>query len=152
MYQWIKDSFDKGSSVRKSGAISTGDFNFNEKRRTTMSQAFISSVTIPVLDRTSKAGIYIAVNLSSAKLADVPPSGKPVPGAKQKAWLPANFVLELDGVDDEPGREHRLVHVEVRGRGRRIAGARRRVTSASASPRQTCRRGRSWYASMVQRR
>jgi len=98
MYQWIKDSFDKGY-VRKNGSIVSADFNYREKRNTSMSQAFISSVTIPALDGASKDPAYLAVSLTPGKLTQSPPSGQPVQAARSKAWLQSNFVFELDGLD-----------------------------------------------------
>jgi hypothetical protein len=98
MYDWIKASFDKGY-VRKNGAIIAADYNYKEKRHTEMSQAFISSVTIPHLDGASKDPAYLAVSLSPTKLTDTTPSGAPVQAAKQKAWIPSNFVFEVGGVD-----------------------------------------------------
>ncbi len=99
MYDWIKASFDKGSAVRKNGAVIAADFNYKEKSRHTMSQAFITEVTIPALDGASKDPAYLAVGVSAAKVATAPPSGVPVQGPKAKSWLPSNFVFELDGLD-----------------------------------------------------
>lgn len=98
MYNWIKDSFDKGV-VRKSGAILAGDFNYNERSRREASVMSISSVTIPALDGASKDPAYLAVSLKADKVTTAPPSGLAIQGAKQKAWLPANFVFEIGGVD-----------------------------------------------------
>ena len=97
-YTWIQDSFDKGY-VRKSGAIIAGDFNYNEKSRQSLSNAIISSVTFPALDGASKDPAYLAVNISPESVTSSPPSGQPIQAATQKAWLPANFVFECDGVD-----------------------------------------------------
>lgn len=97
-YEWVKQSFDHGV-VRKSGAIIAADFNHNEIARRGFSTAFISSVTIPALDGSSKDAGYIAVTLSPTKVSDGQPSGQPVDAAKNKAWLLSNFVFEIDGVD-----------------------------------------------------
>jgi hypothetical protein len=98
MYQWIKASFDKGY-VTKNGAFTAGDFNYKEKSRRAASSMFITEVTIPALDGASKEGCYVAVSVSPTTLTTVPPSGQPAQGAKQKAWLPSNFVFECGGVD-----------------------------------------------------
>jgi hypothetical protein len=100
MYQWIKDSFDKGSYSRKNGAIISCDFNYREKSRNSISQAFISEVTIPALDGASKDPAYVAVSVSAPKVTtDKSSAGTPVLTPKQKSWLPSNFVFEIDGVD-----------------------------------------------------
>jgi hypothetical protein len=98
MYNWIKDSFDKGV-VRKNGAIIAADFNYVEKSRRTASQAFISSVTVPALDATAKDPAYIAVSLACDKVTPVKPTGQVVQGQKQKAWIPSNYVFEIDGAN-----------------------------------------------------
>ena len=95
---WIQASFDKGYQ-RKNGSIIAADFNYKEKSRRAMSQAFISEVTFPALDAASKDHGYLAVSLTVPKLTTVPPSGAPVQAAKQKAWLCSNFSFELGGVD-----------------------------------------------------
>jgi len=97
-YSWMKNSFD-GKIERRSATIVSGDSNWNERSRRAASQAFISSVTIPALDGASKDPAYLTVNLSSDKVTPGKPSGQPIQAAKQKAWLPSNFVFEIDGVD-----------------------------------------------------
>jgi hypothetical protein len=98
MYDWIKASFDKGYQ-RKNGALIAADFNYKEKSRHTMSQAFISEVTIPALDGASKEAGYLAVGVTAPKVTDAAGSGAPVQAAKQKAWLCSNFAFQLDGLD-----------------------------------------------------
>ena len=98
MMQWITDSMDKGS-VRKNGAIVTADFNFNEKARREFTDALITSVTVPKLDGSSKDAAYFTVTFAPTTVTDVPGSGQPVHAPKQKAWLPSNFRLIVDGVD-----------------------------------------------------
>ena len=98
MYDWIQNSFDKGS-VRKNGAVISADFNLNEKARREFTNALITEVTFPALDGASKDPAYLTVTFSPDSVADVPPSGLPVQAARQKAWLPANFRLVIDGVD-----------------------------------------------------
>jgi len=98
MYDWIKASFDKGY-VRKSGAVVSADFNHNEKARREFTNALITEVTIPALDGASKDPAYLTVTFSPETVTNVPGSGLPVQAPKQKAWLPANFKLVIQGVD-----------------------------------------------------
>lgn len=97
-YNWMKDSFDKGA-IRKNGSVVSADFNYNEKRRSQASAMFITEVTIPALDASSKDPAYLAVKLAVERITVLPSSGAPVQARKQKAWLPANFVFEIDGMD-----------------------------------------------------
>jgi phage tail-like protein len=98
-YNWIKNSFD-GKVERKSGSIIAGDFDYKELSRRAISTAFVSSVTIPALDGASKDPAYLAVSITPTTVSDVPPSsGQPLAGARQKAWLPSNFVFVVGGLD-----------------------------------------------------
>jgi hypothetical protein len=98
-YNWIQASFDKGA-IRKSGAIIAADFNYAEKTSHRISQAFITEVTIPALDAGAKDPAYLAVSVSAPTVTvDASSAGQTVQGAKQKAWLPSNFVFEIDGMD-----------------------------------------------------
>ena len=105
MYNWMKDSFDKGFAARKNGAIISGDFNWNEKSRQPLSNAFISSVTIPALDGTVDIAppAYVAVKVKPPiRQAPTKPDASPAPMPPErtaKGWLPGNFVFEIDGVD-----------------------------------------------------
>jgi hypothetical protein len=99
MYDWIKSSFDKGRDQRRASVISY-DSSGNEKSRHGASQAYISSVTVPVLDRSSKEPAYLAVDLTCPKVTPLPSQGTLFQAAgKQKAWLCSNFVFEVNGLD-----------------------------------------------------
>jgi hypothetical protein len=102
MYEWVKDTFDKGYAP-KSGALikaeHLGGVNYNEKSRREFSQAFITEVTIPALDGASKDAAYINVKFSTPSVTDVAGSGAPVVKPRPRAWLQSNFRLIIKGVD-----------------------------------------------------
>ncbi|MDX6480813.1 MAG: hypothetical protein QOG85_1323 [Gaiellaceae bacterium] len=97
MYDWIKNSFDKGYTT-KNGALIAGDFNYNEVRRIEFTDAFITEVTSPPLSALASPG-YFTVKFSPTLVTDVAPSGAPVQAAKHKAWLCSSFRLIVQGVD-----------------------------------------------------
>jgi hypothetical protein len=98
MYDWIKASFDH-KYERKSGAIHAADSNRMDKGGRAISTMQINSVTIPALDAASKDPAYLAVGCTVSNVTDIPASGQPVDVAKQKHWVPSNYVFEIDGVD-----------------------------------------------------
>lgn len=100
MYQWIKDSFDRGdrSARNRASAVTVGPLG-QEVFRRSFNDAFITEVTFPKLDLTSASVAQIAVTLSSQDVTDRKPSGQPVVGVKQKAWMCSNFRLKIDGID-----------------------------------------------------
>jgi hypothetical protein len=96
---WISATWKSGA-VAKSGALVTYDFNLSAQRTRQFQNAFITEVTIPACDGASKDVAYWSVKLAPERVVDAAGAGK-APGAasKAKAWLPANFRLEIDGID-----------------------------------------------------
>jgi hypothetical protein len=99
-YQWIADSWSFGPQ-RKNGAIIAADFNMNAVKELDFYNALITETTIPAMDGSSKEPAYLTLKLTPESTGPGKPSGKLSIGAqKQKAWLPANFRLDLGkGVD-----------------------------------------------------
>ena len=108
-YSWIKDSFDHKYS-RKDGAIITADYNYKEKSRLTFSQALIAEVGFPALDASSKDPCKLSLKFSPEITRTTATFGgtTAVTGqfkqAVQKQWLPSNFRLRIDGLDDACSR------------------------------------------------
>lgn len=102
MHSWIKAAFDHGfdPSSKRTASVSKLNASDVEIARRSFHDALITEVTIPALDiHSTAAGVQVAVTFSSQDVTDSPPSGAPAVLGKQKAWLPANFVFQLDGVD-----------------------------------------------------
>lgn len=99
MYDWMQSSFEKGSTPRHISVVSY-DASGNEKSRRGATRAFISSVTVPMLDRSSYEPAYLAVNLSAAKyITSLPQHGTLTQAPPQKHWLPSNFKLDIKGLE-----------------------------------------------------
>jgi phage tail-like protein len=100
LYQWITETLDQRHS-RKSGAIIAADFNFKEHSRLEFQNALLTEVGMPALDAASKDAAKMTIKISPEVLKQVPGSGRAVKidPRVQKKWLPANFRLQIDGLD-----------------------------------------------------
>lgn len=101
-YDWIKASL-AGQTVLRDGAVVTCDFNFNEVARLAWSSAAITEVGFPACDAASKDAAKMTVKFAPEMTRFVPKQGARfgpnVKLAKEGRWLPANFRLQIDGLD-----------------------------------------------------
>ncbi|HEX8849466.1 MAG TPA: hypothetical protein VF761_08040 [Gemmatimonadaceae bacterium] len=101
MYDWISGSLNGAQAPRKNGRILVGDFNYKAQSEQLFNNAFISAVTIPALDGSSKDAAYFTVQITPGTVAFRKGSGAEMRGKigpKQKAWLSSNFRFELAGL------------------------------------------------------
>ncbi|MEY4547054.1 MAG: hypothetical protein RL685_3249 [Pseudomonadota bacterium] len=99
LYDWISATW-AGKAPRKSGTLTTLDASGNAKSAREFQNALISETIFPVLDASSKAPAVITLLLAPERVSNVASSGgKPIGGAKSKAWQLSNFRLEIDGLD-----------------------------------------------------
>ena len=100
LFDWISAMLN-GSPLRKNGAIITMDLNRAEQSRLQFNNALLTEVGIPACDGASKEPGYLT--LKWAPEVTVPSAGKGTVSAAvaktQKAWLPANFRLTIQGLD-----------------------------------------------------
>lgn len=101
-YDWIKASLEY-KYQRKDGAIVTADFKYESLTTLKFFNALLTEVTLPALDASSKDAAkmtlkfspeYTQMNKASGKI-----SGEVAP-KNQKSWLPSNFRLRIDGLDE----------------------------------------------------
>ncbi|HEY3366575.1 MAG TPA: phage tail protein [Symbiobacteriaceae bacterium] len=115
-YQWIKDSFDH-KATRKNGAIITAEHNGNVLSRTAFTNALITEVGFPALDAASKDAAKMTIKFAPEYTRRVSATGK-VAGISakgdQKKWLPANFRLRIDGLDDATSRVNSIEAIVVK--------------------------------------
>ena len=120
-YQWIKDSFDHKYS-RKNGAIVAANYNYQEISRLTFFNALIAEVGFPALDASSKDAAKLTVKLTpettrTTTSAGGGPSisGKYGTDSKvQKKWLPSNFRLRIDGLEEACSRVNKIEALVVK--------------------------------------
>jgi phage tail-like protein len=104
-YDWIKSSFDPKYS-RKSGAIHSADYNRDIRYTRHFQDALITEITFPGGDGSAKDAAFINLTWAPEKISNKPDSSKNnqekfVADPKiQKKWMPANFRLKIDGLDD----------------------------------------------------
>jgi hypothetical protein len=100
-WAWIQDSLNK-KSPRRNGAVDFLTFDNKQASRLTYTGAFVSQVTFPALDGSSKDAAFVGVSLAPDVIRRVAGSGAavaPRDGSKQKQWLASNFKLDLAGLD-----------------------------------------------------
>lgn len=103
LLNWVSASLAM-THARKNGAIITADFDMKERSRLEFFNALISELTIPACDAASKDPGTLTLKLSPEYTRPIAGKGSvlPVPfgGAKQqKAWSPANFRLQIQGLE-----------------------------------------------------
>jgi len=117
-YQWIQDSFDH-KHTRKNGAIVAANYDYKEHSRLTFTNALVTEIGMPALDAASKdaAKMTIAFDPEYCRTTTTD-GGKAVGGATkadvQKKWLPANFKLRIDGMDEACSRVNKIEALVVK--------------------------------------
>jgi len=100
-YDWLASGWAVKYS-RKDGAIVAADSSLKEQSRKTFFQAVITETSFPALDAASKDAAKITVKLTPEYTRTAKGSGMALIAdtkAVQKKWLPANFKLEIAGLD-----------------------------------------------------
>lgn len=103
LLNWVTASLAM-TYARKNGAIVTADFDYKERSRLEFFNALISEVTIPACDASSKDSGQLTLKLAPEYTRPVAGKGNVLPATlggvkQQKAWLPANFRLQIQGLE-----------------------------------------------------
>jgi hypothetical protein len=102
LYEWIRQSWTPNVR-RMTGSITAMDFNHQPKSEQQFVEALVTATTIPAVDAASKDPGYLTIRFSPECTRPGKPSGKSdaATGDKgmQKTFLPANFRLEIDGLN-----------------------------------------------------
>lgn len=118
-YEWIKASFDGATGNRKNGAIIACDFNRNVLSVLDFKNALITELGMPTLDATSKDAAkmtlkfkpeYTRKALGGGKFTA--PDSPTTPTAKK--WLPANFRLKIDGLEEACSRVNKIEAITIK--------------------------------------
>jgi len=119
-YQWMKDSFDH-KYTRKNGAIIAADYNYKEHSRLTFYNGLITEIGFPALDAASKDAAKMTIKFAPEYTRMTTTTGGPSVSGKyaidakvQKKWLPANFRLRIDGLDDTCMRVNKIEAITVK--------------------------------------
>lgn len=106
LYNWVSASL-KQDYKRYSGAIVTANFDHKETSRLNFYDALVSEIGLPALDAASKDPAKMSLKITPEytvnKFRKQPGdsiAGKfPIDAKKQKRWLPSNFSLRIDGLE-----------------------------------------------------
>ena len=100
LYEWIESSWERKNG-RRNGAIVLCDANMEAKSRRVFREAVIAETTLPRCDAGSNDPSYVTVRLAPEYIRTEKAAGKVDVRVtpNQKAWLPSNFRLTVDGLD-----------------------------------------------------
>lgn len=118
-YEWIKASFDH-KYKRTDGAIIAADYDHKEHSRLTWHNALITEVGFPALDAASKDAAKMTMKFSPEYTrTQVTPGGGPAISGQidakiQKRWLPSNFRLRIDGLENPCTRVNKIEALVVK--------------------------------------
>lgn len=103
-YQWLVDTTSPKGAARKNGAVISADYNYKEMSRMTFTNALITEIGMPALDATSKDAAKMTIKITPEITRRAAASGTSAGAAAmpkiQKKWLPANFRLKIDGLEE----------------------------------------------------
>lgn len=104
-FDWVASFFDR-SLQRKTGALVTTDFNFQQAARREFQDAIVTEVSFPTLDGASKDPVFLTVAIQPefaqfqlAKGGKVTP-----PSSKSKIWTASNFRCSIEGLEEATTR------------------------------------------------
>jgi phage tail-like protein len=103
VYEWIAQSWSMAKS-RVNGSITALDYDLQPVSERQFFNALLTETIIPAMDGTSKEPAYITLKFAPEYTrAEKPTGGKADYGQygknEQKVWIPANFKLEIAGLD-----------------------------------------------------
>lgn len=99
-YDWIKASFDKGF-ITKNGEMIAANFDYEAQSARVFYNAFISEVTVPALDGSSKEPAYMTVKMDPERIRYERRSGERLKGdigSATKKWLCSNWRCEFSSL------------------------------------------------------
>jgi hypothetical protein len=97
MYEWIKQSFDKGHQT-KDGQFTAADFDYKAQSKIEFYKALITGVTVPKLSGDSKDAAYFDIEFEPERVKWSKGGGEVINGklgSKQKQWMCSNFKIEI---------------------------------------------------------
>lgn len=118
LYDWIADTL-AGKATRKNGAIIAANYDYKETSRMTFSHALLTEIGMPALDASSKDAARITLKFKPERTRRVKGDGGRLPapdGKTHKQWLPANFRLRMEGLDEAAQRVSKIEALVIKQR------------------------------------
>ncbi len=122
-YKWIQDSFDRKYS-RKNGSIIACDYNYKATSNINFQNALLTEVSFPACDASAKDPAYMTLKFKPEMTRFAKGDGSVVsdPSAQrggQKKWLPCNFRVEIDGMEQACSRVNKIEAITIK---QKVAG------------------------------
>lgn len=125
LYQWIETGFDQTHNQegkgRQNGALVFSDYDYTELSRLTFMHSIISEFGMPALDAASKDAAKMTLKFKPEITRKTFAQGGKIVGGtfaidakKQKQWLPANFRLKIDGLDEACSRVNKIEAITIK--------------------------------------
>jgi phage tail-like protein len=116
-YSWIQASLDR-KHMRNDGAIITADYDQKEVGRMDFFHALVTEVGFPALDAASKDAAKMTVKFTPEYTRVKAKTGgavqAPIGKGEQKKWLPSNFRLKIDGLDNATPRVNKIEALTIK--------------------------------------
>lgn len=119
VYEWIKASFDH-TFARKSGELQAADFKRDVRNIREFKDALLTEIGFPALDASAKDPAYMMIKFKPEYTKYKKDSGKIDPSKYaidpkiQKKWLPANFRLKIDGLEEACTRVNKIEALTIK--------------------------------------
>lgn len=116
LHRWIDDTLNM-TFTRHDGAIITISSRSKEQSRLQFSRALISEVIFPACDAASRTPGYLTITLAPEFTTLMTGKGASIripPGAKNKTWLPSNFRLRIQGLEEACSRVSRVDSLTIK--------------------------------------
>jgi hypothetical protein len=105
-YQWLAATLDR-RPTRKSGAIVSANYNYEELSRLSFDDAMITEIRLPRLDGSSKDAGYLTLTIqprSVRSTASAPGGRVQTAVTQQRAWTSGNFRVRISGLESASAR------------------------------------------------
>lgn len=113
-YDWLSDSISR-KVARKDGALIAADFNRAVVSYHKFFHALITEIGMPALDAASKDAAKMTIKFSPeyTRFIKSPQKWEPLPSV-QKTWLPSNFRLKIDGLENACARVNKIEALTIK--------------------------------------
>jgi hypothetical protein len=125
LYEWIDTGFNQTHNQegkgRQNGALIFSDYDYTELSRLNFFFAILTELGMPALDAASKDAAKMTLKFKPeytrkllAQSGKVTGGGFKIDAKKQKQWLPANFRLKIDGLDESCTRVNKIEALTIK--------------------------------------
>jgi len=127
LYEWINTGFNQthnqAGKGRQNGACIFSDYDYTELSRLNFFFAIVTELGMPALDAASKDAAKMTIKfkpettrkvLAQGGKATVGGGGGTIDAKKQKQWLPSNFRLKIDGLEEPCSKVNKIEALTIK--------------------------------------